>query len=196
MSNRPGPPLRSTRGSRGLELAICLLGVCNLVRMKLPGGTSSITSFKTLILQIGKLIRILRAASLEPRSPGWQSLGVSWDWTTPVLRAHLVQMSSTPCRHPCALLSCVFAPSVPALWNALSSSWTFFAILHGVPQMSLFLEFSKLGQILFCRPHTAALMRVSSCPVDSECLEDRVLFISAFQCLGQDLARRRHWMSV
>lgn len=162
------------------------------------GGTSSITSFKTLILQIGKLIRILRAASLEPRSPGWQSLGVSWelDHSCPPGSSgpdglHALQTPVCP-----ALLSCVFARSALALWNALSSSWTFFAILQGVPQMSLFLEFSKLGQILFCRPHTAALMRASSCPVDSKCLEDRFLFISAFQCLGQDLAWRRHWMSV
>lgn len=123
------------------------------------GGTSSITSFKTLILQIGKLIRILRAASLELRSPGWQSLGASWelDHSCPPGSSgpdglHSLQMPVCP-----ALLSCVFARSALALWNALSPSWTFFVILQGVPQMSLFLEFSKLGQILFCRPHTVHL---------------------------------------
>lgn len=154
--HQTGLTLPEHQGRRGTELAICLLGVCNLVRTKLLGGTSSTIAFKTLIVQIGKVIQSLRAGSLKPRSPGWQSPGMppSWSWTAP-LRAHLSPRRALPCSPPClrSLRSC--SPECAVILAGLLCCSSDF------PHRSFFsLELSGLDQVLFCSLYMAALIYV------------------------------------
>ena len=140
---------------------------------------------------------------IKPHSQSW--LAVTWDNTllepdhTPHSLIsdpdHVCVATCTP--HVPALLSSVFLHIRVLLsgmhFRPLGHSF----VLHCHPSVSLALEFSSLGQALFGSTHTASLfMLVAPRPGDSQLLEDCILLTSAFSCLGQDLACRRHSVLV